>query len=371
MRNRLIGGMLAMLLLATLPAAAFAQVSIGVSVNLAPPALPVYTQPPAPAVGYMWAPGYWAWDPNYGDYYWVPGTWVEAPQPGLLWTPGWWGWSAGAYLWHQGYWGPQVGFYGGVDYGFGYNGGGYYGGRWQGNQFYYNRTVNNISSTTNITNVYNEAAPAPRGGESHVSYNGGQGGIQAQPTAEQRTAMNAHHIGPTAAQTQQEHAASTNREMRASVNQGKPAVAATTRPGEFSGKGVVAAVAAGGAMHAAAGRREPQRNAKAEERQRAGQQRSTKAEERAHAEQQRSAQAEARQRAEQQRNAQAEERQRAEQQRSAQAAARTRAEPPARIREAQAPPRSREQPQAPHGNEHADARRPPPKKEESPRGPGG
>ncbi|MGB6605478.1 MAG: hypothetical protein WBE65_14435, partial [Steroidobacteraceae bacterium] len=248
MRNKLSGGVLAMLLFALLPAAAFAQVSIGVSVNVAPPPLPVYTQPAAPGEGYLWTPGYWAWDDSYGDYYWVPGTWVMAPEPGFLWTPGYWGWNNGAYGWHTGYWGPQVGFYGGVDYGFGYSGNGYGGGQWRGNRFYYNRSVNNISNT-NITNVYNE--PAPRGsGENHVSYNGGQGGVRAEPTAQQRAAASAHHVGPTAAQMQQEHAASGNQQMRASVNHGKPAVAATARPGEFSGKDVVAAIAAGGAVHA-------------------------------------------------------------------------------------------------------------------------
>jgi hypothetical protein len=63
-----------LLLLAALilgmPAASFAQ--FGVSIKIAPPALPVYTQPMAPADGYLWTPGYWA----YGDegYFWVPGT---------------------------------------------------------------------------------------------------------------------------------------------------------------------------------------------------------------------------------------------------------------------------------------------------------
>jgi hypothetical protein len=45
-----------------------------------PPPLPEYGQPPIPAQGYYWTPGYWAWN-NY-DYYWVPGVWVEPPQPG-------------------------------------------------------------------------------------------------------------------------------------------------------------------------------------------------------------------------------------------------------------------------------------------------
>ena len=61
-----------------------------------------------------------------------PGVWVRPPQVGLLWTPGYWGWGGGAYLFHAGYWGPHVGFYGGVNYGFGYGGVGFGGGRWVG-----------------------------------------------------------------------------------------------------------------------------------------------------------------------------------------------------------------------------------------------
>src|SRR5271156_1445809 len=76
---------------------AYAQVSISVSVDLAPPALPTYDQPVIPGDGYLWAPGYWAWDPDQVDYYWVPATWVQAPEPGLLWTPGYWAWGDGSY----------------------------------------------------------------------------------------------------------------------------------------------------------------------------------------------------------------------------------------------------------------------------------
>src|ERR1700739_3089991 len=109
-------------LLCMLPCAAFAQVAV--SITIAPPPLPVYEQPLCPAPNYIWTPGYWAWDPDYGDYYWVPGTWVLAPAVGLLWTPGYWGWNNGFYAWNSGYWGPTVGFYGGVNYGYGYPGGG-------------------------------------------------------------------------------------------------------------------------------------------------------------------------------------------------------------------------------------------------------
>src|ERR1700740_3345733 len=82
-----------------------AQVSVGVSIsaNVAPPALPVYEQPPCPADGYIWQPGYWAYDPADG-YYWVPGAWVIPPEMGYLWTPPYWGYVGGIYGWDAGYW---------------------------------------------------------------------------------------------------------------------------------------------------------------------------------------------------------------------------------------------------------------------------
>src|SRR5215469_13692677 len=117
----------------TLPFIAFsgvqAHAAVIISVGFAPPVLPVYAQPICPGPGYLWTPGYWAYGPD--GYYWVPGTWVVAPAPGLLWTPGYWGWGDGVYVWHGGYWGPHVGFYGGINYGFGYYGTGFVGGRWE------------------------------------------------------------------------------------------------------------------------------------------------------------------------------------------------------------------------------------------------
>jgi len=197
------------------PFACNAQVfSVGVSVRLAPPALPVYVQPVVPGPGYIWAPGYWAWGAD--GYFWVPGTWVLAPTPGLLWTPGYWGWGGGLYLWHAGYWGPHVGFYGGVNYGFGYGGVGYGGGYWNRGNFVYNRTVIN-----NVT-------------VNRVSYNGGNGGIMARPNAEEQAAAHEPHRNATDLQSMHEHAASTNRAFLASVNHGAPRVTATAHPGVFN-----------------------------------------------------------------------------------------------------------------------------------------
>ena len=96
-----------------------------------PPSLPDYDQPPCPGDGYIWAPGYWYYAP--AGYYWVPGAWVAAPFTGALWTPGYWAFARGRYNYFHGYWGPHIGFYGGVNYGYGYTGYGYRGGYWQGN----------------------------------------------------------------------------------------------------------------------------------------------------------------------------------------------------------------------------------------------
>ena len=206
----------------------FAQVRI--SVTFGPPALPVYEQPLCPGEGYLWAPGYWAWDDDYDDYYWVPGTWVLAPDPGLLWTPPYWGWDNDVYVFHEGYWAPQVGFYGGIVYGFGYFGVGYVGGRWEGDRFFYNREVSNVN-VVNIRNVYNERVNVTT--VNRVSYNGGPGGIQARPRPQEEAVARERHIPPVAAQTQQFREARSNRELRASANHGRPPVAATPRPAEF------------------------------------------------------------------------------------------------------------------------------------------
>jgi hypothetical protein len=244
MHIRFLRGLLPALALAALPAVSSAAVFIGVSVNFAPPALPVYVQPPCPEPGYLWSPGYWAWDDDSGAYYWVPGTWVEPPMVGYLWTPGYWGWAGGAYLWHAGYWGPHVGFYGGVNYGFGYDGAGYAGGYWRGNTFMYNRTVVNVGPTF-VTNVYSRP-DAYHGGYAHVSFNGGPGGVVAHATGAQIAAEHEHHVAFTSVQQRQQRLASSNPSLRANYNHGRPSIAATARAGVFRGNGVSAARAAGG-----------------------------------------------------------------------------------------------------------------------------
>jgi hypothetical protein len=230
----------ALLLLLALPITSQAQIRVGVSINIEPPALPVYEQPPLPEVGYMWTPGYWGYGPD--GYFWVPGTWVQPPSVGVLWTPGYWGFNNGAYVFNAGYWGPHIGFYGGVNYGFGYGGVGFEGGEWRGGGFFYNQAVVHFGSDVHVTNVYTKTVIVNN--TTRVSFNGGAHGTSARPTPAEMSADHEHHVAPTAAQTSHVHEASTNHALLASVNHGAPAIAATQKPGEFSGKGVVKAKAA-------------------------------------------------------------------------------------------------------------------------------
>ena len=188
-------------------------------------------QPPIPEPGYLWVPGYWAWDDNTG-YYWVPGTWVLPPEPALLWTPGYWGWNDGVYVFHEGYWGPQIGFYGGVSYGFGYDGVGYEGGYWRDGAFFYNRSVNNISNVS-ITNVYNKTVVVNN--VTNVSYNGGTGGTTAQPTPHQIATANEHHVAAKPAGGGEGPGAFAQSQSRPSNRGGHDACGAVQRGGHYCG----------------------------------------------------------------------------------------------------------------------------------------
>jgi WXXGXW repeat (2 copies) len=239
LRSQVFALMLGAAFPAFLAAPAEAQVSIDVNVAIAPPPLPYYEQPIIPAEGYIWVPGYWAWDPAEDDYYWVPGTWVLPPQPELLWTPPYWGWVGGRYVFHPGYWGREVGFYGGIDYGYGYTGDGYYGGHWDHGAFFYNRAVNNISNIR-ITNVYSQTVVVNNRVD-RVSFNGGNGGTAARPTAQQEAFARQQHVEATPLQRQHVELASKDRALFSKQNHGEPAVAATARPGVMEGEGVTRA----------------------------------------------------------------------------------------------------------------------------------
>ena len=206
-----------------------ANAGVFISVGFAPPPLPVYEQPPCPEPGLMWTPGYWA----YGDdgYYWVPGTWVPAPEPGYLWTPPYWGWENGLYLFHRGYWGPHVGYYGGVNYGFGYGGIGFVGGEWRGGHFAYNTAVMHLGFHGGMT--FFDRGRVDRGyvaRDSRIAYSGGPGGIRHDRGPEEWRAEREHHVDVTSFQHSHENAARGDRSSYFRNNNGRPSHMAADRP---------------------------------------------------------------------------------------------------------------------------------------------
>jgi hypothetical protein len=199
--------------------------SADISITIAPPALPVYDQPECPGDGYLWTPGYWAYGDD--DYYWVPGAWILAPRPGFLWTPGYWGFEGGNYGWHAGYWGQHVGFYGGVNYGFGYSGSGFGGGRWEGNRFLCNTAVWRVNNTV-VHNTYIDRTVIRNVTVNRVSFNG-QGGIDARATAEEEAAGREQHLEATQEQRTHEQTFIRDNNQRFSVNKGNPTRTTVTK----------------------------------------------------------------------------------------------------------------------------------------------
>jgi WXXGXW repeat (2 copies) len=206
-------------------------------VSVAPPSLPSYEQPTIPAQGYLWVPGFWAWRKSVSDYFWVPGTWVRPPETGLLWTPPYWSRVEGGYAFHAGYWAAEVGFYGGIAYGFGYTGKDYQGGRWENGEFSYDRAFNNLGSV-HITSAYGQTSAADEN-SSHVSYNGGRRGVPVGPSPHQQELINIRHVEATAEHQRHFELAAMDRSLYSKLNNGEPAVAATQRAGVLAGAGIM------------------------------------------------------------------------------------------------------------------------------------
>ena len=124
-------------------------------------------------------------------------------------------------LWHAGYWGPHVGFYGGVNYGYGYGGVGFYGGRWEGGHFAYNTAVLHVN-TTIVHNTYVDRTVIRNTTVVNRTSFNGPNGINARPSGQEQAAMRESHIQPTSEQVSHEHFASTNRD-KLRLRQWRPA----------------------------------------------------------------------------------------------------------------------------------------------------
>ena len=129
-------------------------------------------------------------------------------------------------LGHAGYWGPHVGFYGGINYGYGYGGVGFIGGRWGGDHFVYNTAVVNVNTTV-VHNTYvdrtviNDTTVV----NNHYAFNG-EGGVTAHATPAEESAAHEQHFQPTSNQLSHEQTARADRNQLASVNNGHPGNAA-------------------------------------------------------------------------------------------------------------------------------------------------
>jgi hypothetical protein len=122
-----------------------------------------------------------------------------------------------------------VGFYGGVNYGFGYGGVGFFGGEWRGGIFAYNRAVANFGGV-HVTNVYEDRNVIEHNtivNANHASYNGGAG-ISARASAGELQAEHENHFQPTPNQMQHENFAAQDRSQLASVNHGRPGTIAAS-----------------------------------------------------------------------------------------------------------------------------------------------
>jgi|SRR5580698_2322448 hypothetical protein len=192
-----------------------------------PPALPQYDQPPCPGEGYIWTPGYWGYASS--GYYWVPGAWVHAPYENALWTPGYWGYTGGRYSYYPGHWGTHIGYYGGINYGFGYTGKGYEGGYWNSGHFTYNRAYTNVNQTV-VHNVYNYHVVNETVNVTRVSYNGGSGGVHVRPAPPEIAARREPVASRMTAQVQHEQAARADHTQFVNVNHGRPANPVLAQP---------------------------------------------------------------------------------------------------------------------------------------------
>ena len=87
--------------------------------------------------------------------------------------------------------------------------------------------MNNVNASV-IHNAYNTRVNETA--VNHVSYNGGNGGINARATAQEEAAGHDRHIPAVDAQTQHSWTARDNPQQRLSANHGAPAIVATPRP---------------------------------------------------------------------------------------------------------------------------------------------
>ena len=94
------------MLIAASTAATPALAQVNFNITIAPPALQ-YEAVPAIPPGYVWAPGYWAW--NGDRHLWVHGRTI-VQRVGYRWEPDRWEQRDRAYYRHPGHWERDAGY---------------------------------------------------------------------------------------------------------------------------------------------------------------------------------------------------------------------------------------------------------------------
>jgi hypothetical protein len=125
-----------------------------------------------------------------------------------------------------------VGYYGGVNYGFGYMGIGFAGGMWDHGFFRYNTAIMHVDGRY-IHNTFEDRGMVDRytvARGSHVAFSGGPGGIHHDPMPEERIAERDSHMDRSSFQMQHEGAARNDHSSYFKANGGHPATLAVQRP---------------------------------------------------------------------------------------------------------------------------------------------
>lgn len=76
--------------------------AVSFDVEIAPPP-PRYEVIPPPRAGYVWAPGYWRWDPRHHHHVWVGGRYMRGHH-GEHWVAHSWHEHDGRYRFEDGHW---------------------------------------------------------------------------------------------------------------------------------------------------------------------------------------------------------------------------------------------------------------------------
>lgn len=82
-----------------------ATAAVWLDVNVGPPE-PLTEYTPPPRYGYVWSPGYWAW--NNGESVWMDGYWMEE-RPGYVWVPDRWNYYTNGWRFERGHYYPASG----------------------------------------------------------------------------------------------------------------------------------------------------------------------------------------------------------------------------------------------------------------------